>query len=437
MKRLISSGLMFANLVEVATPTLVARYNAALERLTGRRTALTGFHIDIAGFSPEVGDELGDLAYLSPPGASRPFLFLDPAQARAPLLRPDYSFLRPALRAFLTGNAPALASLAAREPVLGEIASPLWRIAGLADLAALRSLAIAADTPSGRVADATRLAGRIAAFRAADDLWHDDAFLADLVALAARVGDALAPGAGFRAAAVRVGNFHAAALGGVYLFRDAAFPFLVLADPARAGPGPGIETLALADRAGVLHALQVNGLVEPLTALPEGADLLRDRVDFMLADVLAATDAAPEALARLTRADLRRLAQRAATAPPPELETLARILAALEAGERPVPPAPDDPAFPYLHRAAAGPDRDLVNQLLAELAPLDIRQLFICHKPAFYAAYAGWPERKQAYVAEFLARDYLSDKAGRRAALFGPPEPAPAPDAPRGPRTKE
>ena len=50
--------------------------------------------------------------------------------------------------------------------------------------------------------------------------------------------------------------------------------------------------------------------------------------------------------------------------------------------------ASDNPAYFYTLRARADhPDRDLINQLLSELAPLDVRQLFITHKPAFYAAY--------------------------------------------------
>jgi len=61
--------------------------------------------------------------------------------------------------------------------------------------------------------------------------------------------------------------------------------------------------------------------------------------------------------------------------------------------------------------------------LLAELSPLDIRQLFICHKEAFYRAYETWPEQKQRYVADFLEREYQVDKAGTRDALFGHEEP--------------
>ena len=61
--------------------------------------------------------------------------------------------------------------------------------------------------------------------------------------------------------------------------------------------------------------------------------------------------------------------------------------------------------------------------LLAELTPLDIRQLFICHKEVFYRAYAGWSDEKRAYVVDFLDREYQVDKAGTRKALFGHEDP--------------
>lgn len=60
MHRLINKGLMFGNLFRVDSPPLVARYNRALLSLTGKQTGLGEFHIDISGFSPEIGEELGD-----------------------------------------------------------------------------------------------------------------------------------------------------------------------------------------------------------------------------------------------------------------------------------------------------------------------------------------------------------------------------------------
>ena len=117
--------------------------------------------------------------------------------------------------------------------------------------------------------------------------------------------------------------------------------------------------------------------------------------------------------------DLRRIARRNTANLPEEFHGLTRLLRWAEGdGEWPRIRA-DDPAYFYSLRATARPERDLVNQLLAELCPLDIRQLFICHKELFYASYRKWPEQKKAFVADFLEREYQVDKAGAREALFG------------------
>jgi hypothetical protein len=49
-----------------------------------------------------------------------------------------------------------------------------------------------------------------------------------------------------------------------------------------------------------------------------------------------------------------------------------------------------------------------------------VRQLYICHKQRFYEAYSRWGEEQREYVSDFLANEYALDKAGTRAALFGP-----------------
>ena len=58
MKRLIEKGLMIGNLVEVSSPQLIERNNRALKYLTGKATTQTDFHIDISGYSPEIGGGL-------------------------------------------------------------------------------------------------------------------------------------------------------------------------------------------------------------------------------------------------------------------------------------------------------------------------------------------------------------------------------------------
>ena len=81
---------------------------------------------------------------------------------------------------------------------------------------------------------------------------------------------------------------------------------------------------------------------------------------------------------------------------------------------------PDHPAYFYKFRASQHEHRGLVNRLLAELSPLDFRQLFICHKPAFYAAYQTFSDVKKDYVARFMQEEYAADKAGTRELLYGP-----------------
>jgi hypothetical protein len=61
----------------------------------------------------------------------------------------------------------------------------------------------------------------------------------------------------------------------------------------------------------------------------------------------------------------------------------------------------EHPAYFYTLRGK-GPERDLVNMLLSELSPMDVRQMFIVHKELFYAQYAAWSDRKKTY---FRRRD--------------------------------
>lgn len=128
MKRLIEKGLMFGNMIRVDSPAWVARYNRALKLVTGRETALSEFHIDLAGFSPEIGDEIGDMDYLNPEGAHRQFILLTTEQKTAPLLNADLSVLRELLKQFIHDNESELFSLTARDAVVGEMDDMVWQV---------------------------------------------------------------------------------------------------------------------------------------------------------------------------------------------------------------------------------------------------------------------------------------------------------------------
>ena len=128
MQRLIEKGLMFGNLIRVDSPVLVERYNRALKSLTGKQTELDEFHIDISGYSPEVGAELDDQLYLNHQGVNRQFILLTTEQATAPLLNAKFSTSRGILKQFIENNRAQLFALTARDAVAGELVNSVYSV---------------------------------------------------------------------------------------------------------------------------------------------------------------------------------------------------------------------------------------------------------------------------------------------------------------------
>ena len=96
-------------------------------------------------------------------------------------------------------------------------------------------------------------------------------------------------------------------------------------------------------------------------------------------------------LTDLSRSDLHRLAQEHSDILPEEFHTLGHLVNWAENGGAFPNISSADPVYFYTLRAADTPDAEHVNMLLAELAPKDIRQLFICHKELFYRTYRLGP----------------------------------------------
>jgi hypothetical protein len=191
------------------------------------------------------------------------------------------------------------------------------------------------------------------------------------------------------------------------------------------------------ERNAIARFLDDNNLVEPIVKARgiDASAILRQKMDFIVID--AATETGMD-LTGATRRDIRLLARRHADELPEEYHALRKLVAWAEDGGKWPKITSDHPAYFYTLRAANHKDVDLINMLLAELTPKDVRQLFICHKELFYRLYATWTETKRSYVADFLATEYAVDKAGTRRALFGHDAAmeAPPPPPPSKPRAK-
>ncbi|NOE20352.1 hypothetical protein GS634_19685 [Ruegeria atlantica] len=417
MIRLIEKGLMFGNLVHISSPALVERYNRALHHLAGKTTALTDFHVDISGYSPEVGIELDDPLYLNPNGVNRQFILLTTEQKRAPLLNVKFSTSRYILRDFIEMNEAQLFALTATDAVAGELVNSVFKLTTPRDLLNLRKIEIEADTTGGTLRKAQQLAGMVEQFKTEEDAWFDDVLIAKMIETARETGDVTRNPVRLRHTDFEQRNFWTAHFGGLYLFPDVDHPAAICMGE-KPDDLPIKYTFDPSQRNQIAKFLDYNDLVEPIVKARgvDAAAILQQKMDFLTVDAAADADVN---LTGLDRSDMRRLARNHADRLPQAYHGLAQLLRwASDGGPWPRITS-DHPAYFYTLRAADTPNRDLVNMLLSELAPLDPRQMFICHKELFYRTYSGWPESKKAYVADFLAREYQVDKQGARAALFG------------------
>lgn len=429
MIRLIKRGLMYGNLFHVASPALVERYNRALEHLTGKRTSLTDFYIDISGFSPEVGNELEDPLYLNHNGVNRQFILLSTEQRRCPLLDAKFSTSRPILQQFITENEAALFALTARDAVAGELVNSVYDISHPARLFDLRAITVEADTTRGTVRNAAKLANKIDTFLNEEDAWFDDVLIAEMITLAGQTGDVSRNPVNLKPMKVDQGNFWTAHFGGLYVFQMLDHPAVIGSTQAPQDV-PIKYSFDLNDRNRIAKFLEFNDLAEPIVRARgiNGAAVLRQKMDFIL--VSAVTEAGID-LTGTTRRDMRMLARRHSHLLPDEFHALGDLVNWAENGGTWPRISSEHPAYFYTLRAADTPEAELVNMLLSELSPRDVRQLFICHKQAFYAAYASWPEAKKEYVAQYLEAEYQADKVGARAALFGYDAPMEEPGTPQ------
>ena len=432
MHRLIQSGLMFGGLFHVDTPALVERYNRALDHLTGQRTDLTDFHVDLSGFSPEVGDALGDMDYLNPGGCNRQFILLSLQQATAPLLEMRFSHSADVLRRFIAANEAQLFTLTARDAVAGELDNSVFSVAQPERLLDIRTVTVTADTTTGTVARAGELDALTTRFREDPDAWWDDVLIAKMIDLARHTGDVRRAPVTFAHATYETPDFWTSHHGGLYVFRSVPEPAVV----ARSLPGPRLgdaETIPIEDRARVATFLNLNALTQPIVE-GRGADaaaILREKLDILAVDALGRAGHLPETVDERA---LRRAMRTHGDALGEAFHGLSAVLSWAEGrGDWPRIDA-THPAYFHTLRGAPGPLRDKVNMLLAELCPEEFRQLHICHKPLFYDRYARQAEPWREWVAQRLAAGYAADRAGTWARLYASDVPKPMPEVQRADR---
>lgn len=171
-------------LYRVDRPLLVQRYRDALARLNGRASLLDAFHVDAAGWSPEIAQELGDPAYLGHGPLHPAFIVLSVDQIDCPVIQPNAGFAWTPYRQWLTSVRAELADLTLREPVFGEITHGVTRFGHPAQLGLVRGLKLSIHTPSERLAAAVDVGAMRQELLESDTRWRDEEFIAHMTARA-------------------------------------------------------------------------------------------------------------------------------------------------------------------------------------------------------------------------------------------------------------
>jgi hypothetical protein len=408
----LARGLAF-----IDDPLLVARYCEGLAGLGVRETKRTRFHVDAAGFSPEVADELGDAFYLGGGALEARALIVGAAQLAAPLVHPGLGFAAEAWRRRVAESAGEIAAVTLREPLLAEIEPECAPLASPRRLADPASFEIRLRTPSGLVAGRRRLEAMKQEFLESERRWLEDDFIREIAELAASVRGFPALPDGFETARHRLGPvFFCPAFGGAYLIEEpgahaasATTSVLArevaaresLASPSVRGRRVELQPLTAASALEVLerHAIARVGLAA-WRAKPEALERLRH---WLAVDICFARD--PERVPALLGAREVTSALCDATSLAPEQLELVEVLRRLGTERGAVDPSSLAPAnrlrlaLPTTERSGV---RRFLGHLQAFLDPLDPGLAWRHAPDLFFARWAGLPAPRRAYLASWL-----------------------------------
>ena len=412
MSHLVNNRLMFGNMLLVDSEVWVERYNKALNHLTGRRTNLTEFHIDISGFSPEVAEELGNNDYLNPKHAHRQFIILSSQQASSPMLRGEFSFLRDGVKEFIKQNEAAIITATAYDVLIGEIDDAAWMIRDASDLSKIRSVKISARAMSEQAVDSSKMAGLADRFMNEERGWLDHDLIAEMIVLSGKGGGLLKNPVVINDFIFKTDSFYSNMFGGVYIIREGDAKYAIFRDEKRVTEIPGHDVISIDDEREVFNAFSENRWLGHIAIFEkEALPSLCRKMDYLSIGLICSH--AEESPQGLSTGDLNAERSRRGLGMTDKMREISLVIRCIEH---------DDPvdnvnirnaAWPLLTYGKTEHSNMEVNAVLAEISG-DLAILFALNKNAFYQRFSSMSECEQASFARRIADDYLSCKKSFR-----------------------
>ena len=397
---------LYPDLLKVDTPALVKRYNEALRALGLESTTLTTFHLDGAGWSPEIAEEQGERYYLAQ-GLANPFaIIVTPEQRGSALYALAASFERALLASYYARFSSEIADVTRETALYLEFDQGFSSYTSPQNLLLIESVTVRSSS-SGLGAVAARQAELVETFTNEPLAWFDSSLRRQIIDSAKTHGDLRArrltiPDVAFE----EVANFYTPAFGGVFVLRArSGNAYLILASEPEYDALVSKRHAVYLNDPELLEHLQAESLIDlGLAWYRTHLDALRQKRECLLADLFFTHD--PETdFANLTGPQRKGRLQALKDKVPETLLELEYLVTKLERGDhvRPEQLSPD--LTRLLLRPSedvTGQQREVVWQLLARLETRDPVQLYRFDREKFVASYEAWPEAKKRWALSVL-----------------------------------
>jgi hypothetical protein len=343
---------LLRDLFPIDDELVAARYLEALAELGVSAPSLERFHIDAAGFSPEIAVALGDPHYLRSGTLHAHAIIVAAAQLRAALVHPSLGYAAEAFSEVTHRATQEITRITLREPILGEFRQPSTHIASSHQLADISHFELHFRTPGGLVRRVRQLEAMKQEFLSSAQCWLDDGFIRELAALAREVRDLGSLPDDFVSSKHGLELFYSPAFGGSYVLEEkgasgrSAITYILSVEPPdldaserdedhRSARGRRVSVERL-DAASACAALERHGIARlDAKALADGVVVNEVRHWIAVDHLLGADPERP--LAGHTPQEVMEL-MRAETDPPPEYLEIDYVARRVTAGRGRIDP---------------------------------------------------------------------------------------------------
>lgn len=414
MKYLIDAGLYGRHLMPIRSELIVERYNECLREIGLAPTGLTEFNIDGSGWSPEIAQEKNETFYLAHGGTNQFALILSPRQNGKPIYHPYYSFSRSIMNEVFERFGRQVADITEETAIVLDIDQNLSHYLNPADLLMVDSVIVRVSAVNGLIEGAQRQRELVNRLMRKDDSWFDQELRNQIIRSAEKFGDLRNRSVIIPSIPINgICNFWSAAFGGVYIFRDESCGqegLLIMEDDSLckevSEEMPGVYSLMDEN---LLSVMTDRGLLDISSSFyKQHPELLQHKWDCILLDTQLRKCPAID-YESLNQNQKKRLASDLKADLPPEFFQLERFSIQANRGSRIAMKS----LSPELRRLLVHPKskikpavRAIIWQLLSEINPLDVVQLYAYNKKRFFREYDGWPESKKIWSADLLRETY-------------------------------